>query len=52
MPSHIVESQLLISSNYKQGIIDSTKMETRQIFSRMFAMAKILKSCLPLIQME
>ena len=52
MPSHIVESQLLISIDYVQGIIDSTGMETRQIFSRMFAMAKKLNSFLHLLKME
>ena len=32
-----------------QGIIDWAGTETRQNFSRMFAMAKELKSCLPLL---
>ena len=37
---------------FYQGIIDSTGTETRQFFSRLFVMAKNLKSCSPLPKIE
>ena len=36
----------------RQGIIDSTGTETRQIFSLMPVTAKILQNGLPLLEME
>ena len=38
-----------VSGILHQGIIDCKGTETRQIFSRMFVMARKLKSCLPLL---
>ena len=35
-----------------QGIIDSTRTETRQVFSRMFVSTKNLWRCLLLLEME
>ena len=34
------------------GIIDGTRTEIRQIFSRMSVTAKNLESCLPLLEMK
>ena len=47
--SAYMREQLLNCQLINQGIIDCKGTETRQLFSHMFAMAKKLKSCLPLL---